>query len=242
MRANSSLISHILGSHPQISGYYEMHQSYLSENDLLIQKERYLSRDNIKNGTVYLFDKLLHNKYQLKLEALGLESPGLEKLELNTIKILVAIRPPEQSIKSIINLFRKKKSAHPYADPKLAIEYYNNRILQLAQFCEHYKNCYYYYDADFIRTEPQKSLLTIQHWLSLQSPLNEQYQIFSQTGLARAGDSSDNMKKGTIIKKQSNYDAIEIPSTILSTIIKNTAKYRQAIINNAKESLVLERS
>ena len=25
MRANTSLISHILGSHPQISGYYEMH-------------------------------------------------------------------------------------------------------------------------------------------------------------------------------------------------------------------------
>ena len=61
MRANTSLMGHILGSHKQIYGYYEMHLSYRTENDLIKQKELYATKDVIKSSSRYLFDKILHN-------------------------------------------------------------------------------------------------------------------------------------------------------------------------------------
>jgi len=227
MRANTSLVSHILGSHPQISGYYEMHLSYRSENDLKKQQELYLSKDVIKDSSHYLFDKLLHNDYELLLESLNREK----------IKLLVSIRTPEQSIKSIVNLFRNKKVQRSYAHPEAALEYYRARIAALTSFCERYKGSYYYYDAELIRSCPEKSLQRMQNWLELDSPLSEQYQMFSQTGQARAGDSSANMRKGTIITQQTDYSDIAIPSSLLDDVTIATAKYKERIINYAIDAL-----
>ncbi len=232
MRANTSLISHILGSHPQISGYYEMHISYCTDDDLSKQKIILTENEGAeqlgrKRQHYYLFDKILHNDYKLLLD----------KLSSETFKILIAIRPPEQSIKSIIHLFRNKTELHPYANPANATEYYLDRIKELSRFCESYKNNYYYYDANLIRTDSKKSLKRIQKWLALTVPLSEKYQVFSLTGQSRVGDSSENMTKGQIIKQQTNYDEIEVPSQLLQTAIAETSRYRQLIIDQAIDSM-----
>ena len=233
MRANTSLISHVLGSHPQISGYYEMHLSYLGNDDLRKQEQQlFANEESIKNSSDYLFDKILHNKYKL----------ALDKLTSHPIKVLVSIRPPEQSIKSIINLFRKKNNHHPYAETEKAIEYYLHRLGELNKFCEQNKNNYYYYDADLIRTKPEKSLTKIQKWLSLQTPLSEEYQVFSLTGQTRVGDSSHNMKRGKIIRQQTNYDDINIPSDLLNHIKIESERYRQQMINHAIDSMVIDKN
>lgn len=225
MRANTSLISHILGSHPQINGYYEMHLSYHSQSDL-INQEQLLCQNEEQNNTQrqYLFDKILHNNYALQLDKLSL------KADPEKIKILISIRPPEQSIKSIINLFRTKDTQHRYANPEDATDYYIKRLKILAEFCQQYKKKYYYYDADIIRTSPKKSLAQITSWLSLSSPLKEKYKIFTLTGKPRVGDSSDNMKAGRIVKQQTNYEAIEIPSHLLDNANTEMKKCRQKII------------
>jgi hypothetical protein len=45
MRSRSSLLSHILGSHPQVIGYSELHQSYQRWSDLLWRRTlAYLER------------------------------------------------------------------------------------------------------------------------------------------------------------------------------------------------------
>ncbi len=232
MRANTSLISHILGSHPQINGYYEKHLSYHSQADLINQEQLLISseesaHDHPHEDIQYLFDKILHNSYTLQLENLNPQK----------IKILISIRSPEQSIKSIINLFRNKKTQHPYAAPENAVNYYIQRIKALTVFCEQYKGQYYYYDADLIRSAPKKSLNHIQKWLSLATPLNEEYQIFSLTGKPRVGDSSDNMKSGHIVKQQTNYKTIVIPAEQLQQAIFETNKQRQTIIKYAIDSI-----
>jgi len=65
MRSFSSLLCHILGSHPEISGYAEMHLSYLGRPDLdrLARKVREMT-DNAPLRR-YVLDKLLHNYRQL---------------------------------------------------------------------------------------------------------------------------------------------------------------------------------
>jgi len=66
MRAFTSLAGHILGSHPQINGYYEMHISYEDASALDRQLEMFRQGDVLKANSRYLFDKLLHNDYVLK--------------------------------------------------------------------------------------------------------------------------------------------------------------------------------
>ncbi|MCW8931213.1 MAG: sulfotransferase [Gammaproteobacteria bacterium] len=240
MRANTSLISHILGSHPQICGYYEMHLNYLTENDLLKQEKLLFentefNNETEKNKTQYLFDKLLHNDYELLLENLVPKSEAFESTK--KLNILVSIRPPEQTIKSIVNLFRNKKEQRSYADPVNATKYYIERLKKMALFCKHHKNNFYYYDADLIRTHSEESLKHIQSWLSLSTPLTENYQVFSLTGRPRIGDSSENMKKGTIVKQQTNYDEIEIPTKLLQEVTLEAEKYRHLIISHAIDSM-----
>jgi len=56
---------HILGSHPQINGYYEMHISYEDATALDRQLEVFRQGDVLKADSRYLFDKLLRNDYVL---------------------------------------------------------------------------------------------------------------------------------------------------------------------------------
>ncbi len=91
MRAFSSLIGHILGSHPEINGYYEMHISYQNNSDLRLQEKSYSQNELLKAGSHFLFDKLLHNAYDLDLQQLDIQPP----------KILIALRSPQKTIKSI---------------------------------------------------------------------------------------------------------------------------------------------
>jgi hypothetical protein len=229
MRANTSLIGHILGSNPQISGYYEMHINYSSACDLETQQVIFASNDEIKSNTKYLFDKLLHNKYQLLIK----------NFDYIDNKILVSLRSPEQSIKSILNLFRSKNSIHPYADVNNVIEYYIGRITFIANFCANNKLNYYYYDADLIRTNTRSLLNKLNLWLELGCLLQPDYEIFSQTGKSRAGDSSKYITQGKICNIINNYDAITIPKNLLSQANDSYSKLRSLIINNSKDSICI---
>jgi len=122
MRAYSSLIGHILGSHPHINGYYEMHLSYTSASDLDQQLRLYMQTETPKPGSIYLFDKLLHNDYALDTHILA----GTD------YRILISIRSPVNSLKSIIHLFQAKQGEQPYADPDQATGYYIQRLKSLA--------------------------------------------------------------------------------------------------------------
>ena len=230
MRANTSLIGHILGSHPEISGYLEMHQSYRSRNDLRLQQQRYSSTDTIKHSSRYLFDKILHDEYKF-LPA---------QLDPDSTKILVSTRAAEPSIKSIIRLFSSKLEAHPYADPEQATAYYIQRITTLAEFCRQNKRGYYYLDAELIRTATDNSLKKLQQWLELSSPLTSQYQLFSQTGKPGAGDSSANISSGSIVEQQSNYDGIQLPAHFISAAESVLKRLKPVMLDNAIDSISCE--
>ena len=124
MRAFTTLAGHILGSHPQINGYYEMHISYEDASALDKQLEVFLEGEALKENSRYLFDKLLHNDYALQPERLGLAD----------MKILISLLEPEHTIKSIIHLFAKKEIEDLYASPFEAANYYITRLEALAEF------------------------------------------------------------------------------------------------------------
>lgn len=227
MRAFTTLAGHILGSHPQINGYYEMHISYEDPSALDRQLGVYLESDALKENSRYLFDKLLHNDYLLK--------PG--QLGLANMKILISLLEPERTIKSIVNLFARKAVEDLYASPVEAANYYIARLQALAEFSRTANQPYYYFDAEMLQRAPEQLLPRLSGWLELDSPLSERYQTFSQTGKARKGDSSERIHSGSIDRTAVDYSHIAIPEDVLRRAREVYRECRREIIGNAAEAV-----
>ena len=232
MRAFTSLAGHILGSHPRINGYYEMHISYEDAAALDRQLDAFLEGDALKPGSRYLFDKLLHNDYAFQPERLGLPD----------MKILVSMLEPEHTIKSIVNLFAQKEVDDLYASPVEAANYYIERIGTLAEFSRTTNQPYYYFDAELFQRAPEQLLPKLSHWLELDSPLSERYQIFSHTGKARKGDSSPRIHSGCIDRTPVDYSHVPVPEKVLNEAREVYRECRRQIIEKAADSALLDRN
>jgi hypothetical protein len=230
MRAFTSLAGHILGSHPQINGYFEMHLSYADASAAARQLELLARTDGLKPGSLYVFDKLLHNDYRLAPEQLGVAGT----------KILVALRAPAQTIRSIVSLFRKKETDDLYAEPAEATRYYVDRLRALAFFCEARPATYCYFDAETVQSAPERWLPTMSRWLDLETPLGERYEVFSRTGVAGSGDSSPTIRSGLISRTASDYSDVPLSLSLLAEAQSVYHDCRSRIIRSATESLTLE--
>ena len=94
MRSYSSLLAHILGSHEEISGYSEIHQSYRWWYDLMrLRYKVYLANNNQLNGR-FVLDKMLHNRSYISDSILN----------RNDVHIILMLRNPEDTARSIINM------------------------------------------------------------------------------------------------------------------------------------------
>jgi hypothetical protein len=231
MRAFTSLAGHILGSHPEINGYFEMHISYDESSALDKQLDVLLQFETLKKNSRYLFDKLLHNDYRLNT---GLFDPA-------GLKLLVALMEPERTVKSIVDLFQHKGTQALYASPREAANYYVERIRALADFCRTSDRPYYYYDAELFQESPDRLLGKLTDWLELASPLTERYQLFSQTGKAGKGDSSRYIHSGKIEKTRADYSHIMVSESVLNRALEAYRDCRSSIIANAADSVLLPR-
>ncbi|WP_324781193.1 hypothetical protein [Thiobacillus sedimenti] len=229
MRAYTSLAGHILGSHPQINGYYEMHLSYEDASALDRQLELYRQGDALKPNSRYLFDKLLHNDYVLKPERLGRAD----------IKILVSLAEPAHTIRSIVHLFAQKPDPDLYASPVEAAKYYVERVRALAGFCRTSDWPYFYFDAELWQRAPERLLPRLTAWLALDSPLSERYEVFSQTGRARRGDTSERMRSGGIDRGRSDYSHIAIPQAALDEAREAYRMCREEMVARARGSVTV---
>ena len=230
MRACTSLAGHILGSHPRINGYFEMHLGYETPAALDKQLEFFCAHESLKEDSQYLFDKLLHNDYRLDTRRLG---------DID-ISLLVALQGPEQTIKSIVDLFAGKGRDEPYASAAGATGYYIERLQWLAGFCRSVDRPYYYYDVELFQAAPERLLEKLTAWLALDTPLSARYELFSQTGVARKGDSSDLIRRGKIVKTRADYAHIEVPDDLLQRARTVYRECRAEIMANAAESVVVE--
>ena len=234
MRAFTSLAGHILGSHPQINGYYELHISYEDAAALDRQLAVLRQEDALKPGSRYLFDKLLHNEFALRPERLK----GVE------YKVLLSLRQPEPTIKSIVHLYRQKDGGDLFDTPEKAAQYYNERVSALADFAKvnfaRANPGYFYFDAELWQRAPEQLLPRLTEWLELDVPLSEQYQTFSQTGKPLKGDSSPRIHRGDIDKAGSDYAHIAVPEAVLSEAREVYRECRRQIIEKAADSLRMD--
>lgn len=221
MRANTSLFGHILGSHPDIEGYYEMHIGYYSWKSLWRQKFLYLENHSFKPSSYIFFDKLLHDYCVVSQEILARSS---------THSIFM-LRSPEKSIKSTVSLYRKNQPEHEYAQVSGATKYYTDRVQKLANIAKTMRRQYYYLDAEDLIKHPVETLASLSAWLNLSQPLVPEYQTFSKTGTPQAGDNSELIKSGTINQRQHDYSHINLDAAALAAA--------EAIYLESRNSLII---
>lgn len=203
MRSRSSVLSHVLGSNPNICGYSELHLSYLSYTNLMKMRIRLYQDLNCELQDKYLLDSILHNRFDLSDKIFETIKP----------KIIFLIRNPESTIKSIINM-GDITGAEWVKDPNNALHYYCSRLAWIEKFAEKIPGDYFYIDSNNLVSNTEHVLETLSKWLKLKDPLDSHYSTFSDTGKPSHGDPSQNIFSGTI-KKTKEHVNINVPSEVL---------------------------
>lgn len=205
MRANTSLFGHLMGSHPWVEGYYEMHIGYYSWKSLWRQRLRHFADHPAKPGARFMFDKILHDGHYI--------APHL--LQNAQSRTIFMLRSPEQSIKSLVVLYRQRSPHLPEATIEGAAQYYIERLTTLSNIAQTISRHYFYLDAEAMISATTPTLAALSDWLRFVTPIPSEYQTFSNTGKGNAGDHSSRLRSGQISKTNSDYSDIIIPTALI---------------------------
>jgi hypothetical protein len=159
-----------------------------------------------KPGARHMFDKVLHDGHQVAL-------PLLRRPSSRTIFML---RAPEQSIKSLIVLYRQHRPHLPEATAEGATRYYVDRLHTLAGMADALRPDYFYLDAECLLGKPEVALGALSDWLGFATPIPTEYDTFAQTGRGDAGDHSSRLKSGKISKSKTDYGVVDLPDALLA--------------------------
>lgn len=226
MRANTSLFGHLMGSHPQVEGYYEMHIGYFSWRSLWRQKLRHFGSHTAKPGATYMFDKLLHDGHHAA-PALLLR-PGSRTIFMT--------RSAEQSVKSLVVLYRKQLPNLPEASVQGAVDYYVQRLSSLAQTAATPGLRYFYLDSERLIEDTAATVGALSNWLNLPTPIPTTYGTFENTGRGNSGDHSERLKSGQVSRVASDYSDIVLTPTQLAAAQAAHAQCRQRLVAGAEAS------
>lgn len=164
MRCGSTALSHILCSHPEISGYGEAHIRYdgnAALGQLLINQFR---RGAYRIEARHLFDKILHSRYD------AAAGPGFFNA-----RAIFMVREPVDTIYSIRRLFSTLGSSE-YSTDAVAADYYVERVNSLLAIWEQFpskRRIGLSYAQ--LTTEPEIKISSVSLMLDLIPPLTNHY-------------------------------------------------------------------
>ena len=205
MRSLSSLLCHILGSHKQINGYSEIHQSYLYSLDLVKLKLKVCSTVNSNLSGKFVLDKIVRNSLEISATVLNHD-------EVYTIFL---IRRPDETLKSMISL-SSLVDINWCTDLQKVFDYYNQRLKQIAVYATQLKKSALFLESERLLDDTNNVLISIQNYLKLTNKLHQSYSTFKYTGLPLYGDPSKYIMAGQIIRIRNDYGKIDIPEPMLT--------------------------
>jgi len=223
MRAYTSLFGHILGSHPEIEGYYEMHIGYHSWKSLIKQKHLYYKEHKHKTTAHYMFDKVLHNEHHVSSDFL---------LNKNVIPIF-SLRAPEETIPSILSLYQKVNPTHQFNNIEFATNYYIARLECLSSLSGKIPNQFYYIDAKMLVSNSPVTLKKLSDILQLNSDLLPEYKSMEKTGKGNSGDHSNELKTGEIQKSKKDNSKNILPQKLFEQAHESYTRCRNTLMKHA---------
>lgn len=229
MRAYTSLLGHIMGSNPQVCGYYEMHIGYHSWKSLIRQKLLYFQDEAAKPDLTYMFDKVLHNDHDV----------AVHLLDLPRVKTLFALRHPAQTIPSILNLYRTVDPSHEYNSAEFSTNYYIGRLLELERLASTMQNAFFYFDAEAVKEDTRHTLAQLSDWLELATPLQPEYELQKKTSAERAGDASPRLRAGVVDGGTSGATSIAVDTALIARAEPVYQRVRATLLERSAASATL---
>ncbi len=185
MRSYSSLLCHILGSHPDIDGYCETHIKYRWYFDLVRLRRRVVKLTGEPLRGRYVLDKVLHD---YPLAGSILRSPAA--------RAIVLLRRPKATVRSIMNMGLRYSDIAWYRDVDAVARYYETRLSSLVRFADQMGGRAILLEAEELLSDTPSVLARLAGFLELGEPLKSTYRRFAHTGKAGYGDPSENIARG----------------------------------------------
>lgn len=220
MRSYSTLLCHILGSHPQIAGYAETGTTYETAVDLIKLNCWAFQHENYRSDCEYVLDKVLYDRFPVSDEVLG--NPR--------VTALFIIREPEAAITSIVRArIREHEQGimdwgalgmDPAAGAVEGAEYYIERLGTLCSYGARIAdlgNRGLFLTSEGFLGDTAASFRFLESQLGLCGPLREDYHVFTRTGVCGSGDTSPRIRSGRILRECARSDEapIVIPAELL---------------------------
>jgi hypothetical protein len=224
MRSYSSLLCHILGSHPEISGYSEAHQSYLGRNDL--DRLARIVREQTGEPTLrrILLDKVLHNHREI--------APDI--LRRPDVRCLFLLRNAKDTIASILNMARTLGHTGDFSDPARVVAHYVERLARMEEYGSQVVGRARFIESERLLDDTAEELARLTQWLALSTPLATEYRTFPHTGAPGHGDPSPHIRAGKIVasdeERHRDYVSIPIDAEALARAKTAYARCRSALL------------
>jgi hypothetical protein len=210
MRSYSSVLCHVLGSHPEVAGYAEMHQRYDWTLDLFRLRARVSRSLGGELPGRFVLDKVLHNEYSI--------APSI--LARVGISPIFLVRNPADSMRSIIDLGARVPNAEIYADADSASAYYVDRLHELARLARERHGHALFVRAEEVVDATRPTLDAIARFLELDRPLQDVYTTFERTGEAGWGDDSKLIRTGRIVRRRGPGNVTRLPEEPLRRAVE----------------------
>jgi hypothetical protein len=207
MRSYSSLISHILGSSPEIDGYVEVQRKYTSPRDLRSLRIAVAKMEDNRLQGRYVLDKVLHNKWKISNSVL--HDPS--------VWTLFSVREPEATIKSTVAM--ALSGSNPDRNWKTDLgkvgTYYVRRCEGLVRYAERKPTRSAFFVAERLIDRSDETLTMLSDFLELRTPLTSTYEKKTNTRRRGFGDPSENIAAGEIKRDRKQHDVV-VPDDILA--------------------------
>ncbi|CAG0996207.1 hypothetical protein BURK1_02552 [Burkholderiales bacterium] len=217
MRSHSSLLSHILGSHPEIDGYSELHQHYESPMDLRAMTRRIEAATGERRHGRYALDKLLHNA--------GLVDAAI--LRRDDVKVVFLIRSPVDAIPSIMRVGRAQGGDLAVATPAGATRYYVTRLARIGKYSALMGSRAALVEAERLVSDTGAVLARLTRYLGLATPLDPAYRRFPLSGVVGHGDPSPNILAGRVLRDderdRGNAGPVDVPADLMQSAVDDYA-------------------
>ncbi|MCY2988524.1 MAG: sulfotransferase [Planctomycetota bacterium] len=202
MRSGSTLLLHILLSHPDIAGRGEQNTPYRTVRDLhrLAMTARFAQGPLLRRFR-YVVDQINHDRF----------TPNEALLQDSRVRLLFLIREPPASLSSIVHLTRTFYAEWPM---QRVADYYVQRLNTLARYAElsahDGRALPLSYQA--LVADTSSTLGRLRAFLDLETGLSERYDMQPFTGCR--GDPSDTIRAGRIVRDREP-PRVEIPADVL---------------------------
>lgn len=213
MRSHSSLLAHILGSHPEIDGYSELHRRYDSRMDLREMTRRIEEATGRRRRGRYALDKLLHNAGHIDAAI----------LRRDDVEVVFLIRNPVDTIPSIVRTSRAVDPSLPVAAPEAAIDYYVARLERIGRYSEFMGERAAFVESERLIDDTDAVLARLTRYLGLATPLEPTYERFPLSGRPGHGDPSTNILAGRVLRDderdRGTDEPVDIPAGPMSAAV-----------------------